>query len=395
LFLGDAQLVSSAITSNISDGLRSAIMTTAGISMMFYVSSQLALVSLLIVPPVALMGILYGRFVKKISKDVQNSLATLNTTTEEKISNIRTVKAFAQEQNEIKLYRTKLTNLLKLCYKESFYRGMFFGMTGLSGNAIVLSVLYYGETMLTNSTITFGNLSAFLLYAAYVGISMGGLTSFYSELNKALGASTRLFELIDRQPRIPIQGGKILDKKLSGDIIFKNVNFIYPTRIDSMILKNFNLHIPKNSVTAVVGPSGSGKSTLAALLLRLYDPNTGSILLDGYDLKELDPFWVKTQIGYVSQEPVLFNGTIKENITYGNKNASDDHIIQAAKQANILEFVEKMTHGFETYVGERGITLSGGQRQRVAIARALIKVFLKQFVLNYIHYLKLVFKNFI
>ncbi|KAJ8683403.1 hypothetical protein QAD02_019195 [Eretmocerus hayati] len=370
---GDAQLVSYAVTSNISDGLRSGIMTVAGISMMFYVSPQLALVGLSIVPPVAGMGILYGRFVRNISKDVQNSLASLNTTAEEKISNIRTVKAFAQETNEIEIYRTKLQDLLQLCYKESFYRGIFFGLTGLSGNVIILSVLYYGGCMLSDSAISVGSLSAFLLYAAYVGISMGGLSSFYSELNKALGASTRLFELIDRKPSIPIEGGKILDRELLGDIVFKNVSFSYPTRSDFMVLNDFNLHIPKNSNTAVVGPSGSGKSTLASLLLRLYDPITGSVLLDGHDLRELDPFWVKKQIGFVSQEPILFNGTIRENITYGSKDASEDDLLEVAEQANVLEFVQRMTDGFDTHVGERGITLSGGQRQRIAIARALIK----------------------
>ncbi|XP_014219848.1 ATP-binding cassette sub-family B member 10, mitochondrial [Copidosoma floridanum] len=370
---GDAQLVSSAVTSNISDGLRSGIMTTAGISMMFYVSPQLALVGLSVVPPVAGMAILYGRFVKKISKDVQNSLAVLNTTAEEKISNIRTVKAFAQELNEIETYGNKLKDLLKLCYKESFYRGSFYGLTGLSGNAIILSVLYYGGSMLSDSTITVGNLSAFLLYAAYVGISMGGLSSFYSELNKALGASTRLFELIDRQPSIPIEGGRIPKAELSGDIVFKGVDFAYPARSDSMILRDFNLQIPRNSMTAVVGPSGSGKSTVACLLLRLYDPVGGSVLLDGHDLRELEPRWAKRQFGFVAQEPVLFNGTIRENITYGSTDATEEDVLRAARQANVLEFVEKMPNGLDTHVGERGITLSGGQRQRVAIARALIK----------------------
>ena len=349
-------------------------MTSAGISMMIYVSPKLALVGLTIVPPVAAMGIVYGRFVRKISKDVQNSLAVLNSTAEEKISNIRTVKAFAQELSEIDNYCLKLGNLLKICEKESLYRGIFFGLTGITGHAIILSVLYYGGVMLSDSTISVGSLSAFLIYAAYVGISMGGLTSFYSELNKALGASTRLFELIDREPLIPIQGGKILDSKLTGDILFENVNFSYPTRNDSLILRNFTLEIPKNSITAVVGPSGSGKSTIASLLLRFYDPNSGSIFLDNNDLRILDPYWVKSQIGYVSQEPILFNATIKENITYGLKEVLEEDLNTAISQANVLEFVEKMKDGLNTLVGERGITLSGGQRQRVAIARALIKV---------------------
>ncbi|KAK2577027.1 hypothetical protein KPH14_011987 [Odynerus spinipes] len=298
---GDAQLVSSAVTSNVSDGLRSAIMTTSGISMMFYVSPNLALVSLSMVPVVAGMAIIYGRFLKRISRNVQDSLAALNAEAEERISNIRIVKASAQEIQEVKRYTVKLQDVLELCYKESLYRGMFFGITGLSGNAIVLSVLYYGGVMVSDSTITVGNLSAFLLYAAYVGISMNGLSSFYSELNKALGASTRLFELIDRKPKIPIQGG-------------------------------------------------SGKSTVALLLLRLYDPCEGRILLDNHDLRELDPMWVKSQIGVVPQESVLFSGTIRDNIIY-----------------------EKMKDGLNTIVGERGITLSGGQRQRIAIARALVK----------------------
>lgn len=370
---GDAQLVSSAVTSNVSDGLRSAIMTTSGISMMFYVSPKLALVGLSIVPVVAGMAIIYGRFLKKISRNVQDSLAALNAEAEERISNIRIVKASAQEIQEVQKYTFKLQNVLKLCYKESLYRGIFLGTTGLSGNAIVLSVLYYGGIMVSDSTITIGNLSAFLLYAAYVGISMNGLSSFYSELNKALGASTRLFELIDRKPKIPIQDGQVLKKELTGDIIFQNVNFYYPTRENSLILKDFNLHIPNHSITAIVGSSGSGKSTIVLLLLRLYDPCKGSILLDKHDLKELNPIWVKSQIGVVPQEPILFSGTIKDNIIYGTENVTEHDVEQIAKEVHILEFTQKMKDGLNTIVGERGITLSGGQRQRIAIARALIK----------------------
>ncbi|XP_074097686.1 ATP-binding cassette sub-family B member 10, mitochondrial [Cotesia typhae] len=334
---GDAQLVSAAVTSNISDGLRSSIMSLAGVSMMFYVSPQLACVGLAIVPPITGLAIVYGRFVKKISKDVQNSLAILATTAEEKISNIRTVKAFAQENNEIKRYSSKLDDLLNLCYKESFYRGIFFGLTGLTG------------------------------------ISLSGISNFYTELNRALGASTRLFEFIDRVPKIPIEGGIILDSPLSGDIKFDNICFKYPTRDDCWILNNFSLNLSAGSVNAIVGPSGSGKSTVALLLLRLYDPNSGDILLDNHNIKELNPSWVKSQIGFVSQEPILFNGTIKENIRYGSNDASDEDIMDAAKLANVLEFSRRMTEGLDTVVGERGVTLSGGQRQRVAIARALIK----------------------
>lgn len=357
-----------------SDGLRSAIMAITGVSMMFYVSPSLALLGLAIVPPVVIVAAVWGRVLKRVSKDLQSSLAVLNSTAEERIGNIRTVKAFAQEKREIDRYGAKLRDILELCYKESRYRGMFFGMTGLSGNAIVLSVLYNGVFMVSNSDITIGSLSAFLLYAGYVGISLNGLSSAYSELNKALGANARLFELIDRQPLIPTEGGRVLEEGLSGDVSFRDVFFAYPTRESVSVLKGFNLNIDKCSVTAIVGSSGSGKSTVASLLLRLYDPTRGSIHLDDHDLRSLDPAWVKSQISVVSQEPILFSGSIRDNILYGAESASNRDVEEAARLAHVLQFTEKMTDGLDTIVGERGIALSGGQRQRVAIARALIKV---------------------
>jgi len=371
---GDTQLISSAVTSNISDGLRSAIMAIAGVSMMFYVSPSLALLGLAIVPPVVGVAAICGRILKQTSKDLQNSFAILNTTAEERISNIRTVKAFAQEKREIDRYIAKLHDVLKLCYKESLYRGIFFGMTGFSGNIIVLSVLYNGVFMVSSSDITVGSLSAFLLYAGYVGISMNGLSSAYSELNKALGANSRLFELINREPLIHTQGGQILEKELSGNVIFQNVSFAYPTRETVLILKEFNLNIEECSTIAIVGCSGSGKSTVASLLLRLYDPIKGMILLNNHDLRLLDPTWVKSQISIVSQEPILFSCSIRENILYGMESATNSDVEEAARLAHVLQFTEKMTEGLDTIVGERGIALSGGQRQRVAIARALIKV---------------------
>ncbi|CAL7941557.1 unnamed protein product [Xylocopa violacea] len=370
---GDTQLVSHALTNNISDGLRSTVMSISGISMMFYASPKLAILGLAIVPPVAGLTIVMGRFLKQISRDIQDNLAMLNTIAEERISNIRTVKAFSKEISEIDHYSSQLGNVLKVCYKESLYRGIFFGLTGFSGNVIILSVLYYGGAMVADSALTIGSLSAFLMYSVYVGISLSGLSSFYSELNKALGANTRLVELIERESAIPIHGGKILDKPLSGDIEFQKVSFAYPTRGSTWVLKNFSIKISKCMVVAIVGASGSGKSTIASLLLRLYDPNLGSVLLDNYDLRSLDPAWVKSQISIVSQEPILFSGTIRDNILYGVEDSTKCDIEEVAKRAHVLEFTRNMPDGLDTVVGERGITLSGGQRQRVAIARALIK----------------------
>ncbi|XP_014481055.1 PREDICTED: ATP-binding cassette sub-family B member 10, mitochondrial [Dinoponera quadriceps] len=370
---GDTQLISSAVTSNVSDGLRSAIMAVTGVSMMFYVSPTLALLGLAIVPPVVAVAAVWGRVLKRVSKELQNSVAVLNATAEERIGNIRTVKAFAQEEREIDRYCGKLRDVLALCYKESLYRGLFFGMTGLSGNAIVLSVLYNGVFMVSSGDITIGSLSAFLLYAGYVGMSLNGLSTAYSELNKALGANARLFELINRQPLIPVQGGRVLPKELSGNVAFRDVSFAYPTRDTVPVLRGFDLNVNECSVTAIVGLSGSGKSTVASLLLRFYDPTKGSILLDNHDLRLLDPAWVKSQISVVAQEPILFSCSVRENILYGMEGASDADVLEAARLAHVLEFTEKMTDGLDTIVGERGIALSGGQRQRVAIARALIK----------------------
>nr|CAD7392551.1 unnamed protein product [Timema cristinae] len=373
----DTTLVSNSITQNVSDGLRSSIMAVAGISMMFYTSSQLAIVGLAIVPPVAGMAIVYGRYVRKITKSVQDSLADATQVAEEKIANIRTVKMFSQEERENQMYAEKIQKVLELLYREARASSLFYGLTGLSGNIIILTVLYYGGVMVSDQHITVGNLSAFLLYAAYIGVSIGGLSSFYSELNKGLGASTRLWELIDRTPAIPLKGGLVPITEPRGHITFQNITFRYPARPDSVILKDFTLDIMPGSVTAVVGASGSGKSTLASLLLRLYDPESGEVMLDGTSIRQIQVDWLRKHVGVVSQEPVLFSSSIKDNILYGASDPSQvttEQLIAVTKEANAHNFiVNTFSEGFNTKVGERGVMLSGGQKQRVAIARALIK----------------------
>ncbi|XP_071079228.1 ATP-binding cassette sub-family B member 10, mitochondrial-like isoform X1 [Haliotis cracherodii] len=372
----DASLVGQSVTNNISDGLRSIAQAVGGVGMMVYVSAKLTAISLGIVPPVALVSIIYGRYVRNITKQVQTSLADATQLAEEKVGNIRTVRAFAQEEKECAAYDRKISHVLKLSYKEALARGVFWGFTGMSGNVIVLSVFYYGGLMMTESQMTVGELSAFLLYAAYVGVSMGGLTTFYTELMRGLGASSRLWQLVDREPRIPVAAGLSPSMSPQGNINFNNINFHYPSRPETTIFSDLSLNVPSGSVTAVVGPSGSGKSTLGSLLLRMYDPTQGSVQLDGQDIRELNPTWLRNQIGTVSQEPVLFSCSIAENIGYGASNptaVTDDQIITAAKQANAYNFIQSFPEGFQTLVGERGHMLSGGQRQRVAIARAILK----------------------
>ena len=372
----DSQLVSQAVTQQISDGLRSALMTTAGIGMMFFMSPQLAFVSLGIVPPVAAWAVFMGRKVRATSRNVQDALAQSTHVAEERISNIRTVRAFARENLEIQRYANEMNNVLNQSVKEALVNAKFYGMTGLSGNMIILTVLYYGGSLVTSDVISVGNLTSFILYAAYVGIGFNGVSTFYAEMMKALGASSRLWEIIDRVPDIPISQGTVPDQPLSGFIKFDGVGFSYPTRPDLPVLQDLSLQVPPDHVMAVVGGSGSGKSTLASLLLRLYDPQKGRITIDNYDIKSLNPTWLRSQIGTVTQEPILFSSSIRDNIAYGAENpetVSQEEVEHAAKEANAHDFIMRFPDGYDTLVGERGVMLSGGQKQRVAIARAILK----------------------
>lgn len=238
-------------------------------------------------------------------------------------------------------------------------------------------MLYYGGTLVANNEITIGALTSFILYAGYTALSIGGLSNFYTELNKGIGAATRIWEIFDRDYAIPVRGGLTPVDKPRGEILFRNVTFSFPSRPTSVIVRDMCLSIPSGSVTSICGRSGSGKTTIATLLMRLYDPQQGSVLMDGRNLRELNPTWLRRHIGAVNQEPVLFSGTIRDNILYG---LNPDETVSAADfericdEAHVTAFVDGLPNGFETVVGQRGVLLSGGQKQRVAIARALIRV---------------------
>ncbi|XP_069840804.1 ATP-binding cassette sub-family B member 10, mitochondrial [Dendropsophus ebraccatus] len=373
----DTVLIGRSVTENLSDGLRALAQASVGVGMMFFVSPQLAMFVLSIVPPLAVVAVIYGRYLRKVSKLTQDSLAEASQLSEERIGNIRTVRAFGKEMLEMKKYDSKVDYVLELAYKEAFARAGFFGLTGLSGNLIVLAVLYKGGLLTGAAHMTVGELSSFLMYAFWVGISIGGLSSFYSELMKGFGAGSRIWELLDRKPLMPFNEGLLITpEKFRGALDFRDVSFMYPSRPDAPIFQGLDLSVPSGSVMAVVGPSGSGKSTLVSLLLRLYDPNTGSIHIDGHDVRDLNPLWLRSRIGTVSQEPVLFSCSISENIAYGAEDPStvtQEQIQRVAEVANAMGFIEKFPKGFDTVVGEKGVLLSGGQKQRIAIARALLK----------------------
>ncbi|XP_005320479.2 ATP-binding cassette sub-family B member 10, mitochondrial [Ictidomys tridecemlineatus] len=373
----DTALLGRSVTENLSDGLRAGAQASVGIGMMFFVSPALATFVLSVVPPMSILAVAYGRYLRNLSKATQDSLAQATQLAEECIGNIRTVRAFGKEVAEVEKYSHRVDHVMQLARKEAFARAGFFGATGLSGNLIVLSVLYKGGLLMGAAHMTVGELSSFLMYAFWVGLSIGGLSSFYSELMKGLGAGGRLWELLERQPQMPIDEGVTLrEKSFQGALQFKNVHFAYPARPEVPIFQDFSLSIPAGSVTALVGPSGSGKSTVVSLLLRLYDPLSGAVLLDGNDIRQLNPAWLRSKIGTVSQEPVLFSCSIAENIAYGAdcpSSVTAEQVERAAEAANAAAFIRKFPRGFHTVVGEKGVLLSGGQKQRIAIARALLK----------------------
>ena len=337
----DTIIVGKSITQNLSDGLRSLVSGAAGFGLMAYVSLKLTGILCLLFPPVAIGAFFYGRAIRNLSRKIQKNLGTLTKIAEERLGNVRTSQAFAGELLEVHRYNKQIRKLFELGKRESFISATFFSTSGLAGNMTILSLLYVGGAMVSNGTISIGDLTSFLMYTAYAGSSLFGLSSFYSELMKGVGAASRLFELQDRKPTIsPTVGTKVTSAR--GPIRFENLTFSYPTRPAVNIFNDLNFEIPQGTNVAIVGPSGGGKSTIASLILRFYTPTTGRILIDGKDITTMNVKSLRRKIGIVGQEPVLFSGTIAENIAYGKPNATRSEIIAAARKANcqfISDFV--------------------------------------------------------
>ncbi|KAJ7747751.1 P-loop containing nucleoside triphosphate hydrolase protein [Mycena metata] len=366
----DTSIVGESVTQNLSDGLRAVVMSTVGLGAMFYISPKLTMLMLVVVPPVSLGAVFYGRYLKKLSNQTQEAVGEMTKVASESLSALRTVQAYNAHAQEQGKFHERVNHVLSLAKKEATASALFFGATGWSGNVTLLSLLGYGGTLVSQGQISVGELTSLLLYTLYVGNGLSMLTSFFSSIMRGIGAGTRIFELLDRTPAIPPHKGVAVSAERRGLLKFENIKFEYPSRKGIDILKNFDLEIGVGESVAIVGKSGGGKSSVHSLLLRYYDPVEGKITFDGQDIREFSIESWRNVIGVVPQDPVLFTGTIASNIAYGNKDATREQIEQAAREAN-CEFVWGMPQGFDTPIGR--LSLSGGQRQRLAIARALLK----------------------
>lgn len=367
----DCSTLQNTVSVNISQGLRNLAQVIGGFAFMFYTSWKLSLVLLIIIPPVAGMAYYFGRRIRALSKEFQTTLAESSIVAEETISGLRTVKSFVQELNEVFRYQGALTKALVLARQRILVIAQFMTLAMVLGVSAISFVLWYGGREVISGSLTAGALVQFLLYLFVVAIGVGSLGSLWGDLMAGVGASHRIFEIIEREPAFADVGHT--PSLVSGEVEFSHVYFSYPTRLDVSVLNDLSFKISAGQVVALVGMSGCGKSTVASLIPRFYDPIKGSIRFDGEPVSDLKVSWLREQIGIVSQEPILISTTIEENIRYGKPEATDTEVLEAARSANTLEFIEKFPDGFKTRVGERGIQLSGGQKQRVAIARALLK----------------------
>jgi ABC-type multidrug transport system fused ATPase/permease subunit len=323
-----------------------------------------------------LVAVLFGKKVRKLSREAQDQIAESGTVVEETLQGITNVKAFTAEHYEVKRYDNNLQKAVRLGVKSSVFQGSFasFIIFGLFG-AIVL-VMWQGSHLLASGELSAGSFISFMMFTIFVGGSMGGFAEVYNQLQRTLGATQRVRELLQEtvEPLSTNEDDKIEESYLlSGNVRFEHIAFRYPSRKEVEVLKDINFEVQAGQKIAIVGPSGAGKSTLVSLLLRLYNPDSGAIYFDNHLFSDIPLTTLRRQMAYVPQDIMLFGGTIADNIRYGNPKAGQAEIEDAARRAFASDFIESFPEKYNTIVGERGIKLSGGQRQRIAIARAILR----------------------
>jgi ABC-type multidrug transport system fused ATPase/permease subunit len=370
----DVTLLQETLTTTLAEFIRQIIIIIGGTILLALTSVKLTLFMLAILPPMMILARIFGRFIRKYSKDVQKQVAESNTVVEETLQGIQSVKAYTNEYVEMKRYEKKTIEIADLGMKSGKYRGAFssFIIFGIFG--AISAVVWQGSRLMALGELASGDLFSFVIYSVFVGGNIGGLATLFTNIQKFIGATEDLFELFDEEEEDLYEIEDIQQEfQLKGSIQLKDLSFSYPSRPDEKVLQNISLDIAPNKLIAFVGSSGAGKSTLASLLLMLHYPNKGDLFYDGTDCHDIPLSVLRSQISLVPQDIFLFGGTIKENIAYGKPSASEEEILEAAQQANAMEFINRFPDKMLTLVGERGTQLSGGQRQRIAIARAVLK----------------------
>lgn len=368
----DVALLQSTFSITLAEFFRQIFILLFGIGILFFTTPRLTFFMLATFPILVLAVLFFGKYIRKLSKQTQDQLAQTNTIVEETLQSVSMVKAFTNEFYEVHRYKEALAESVKTALRAANYRGAFISFVVFAIFGGIVAVLWYGSNLVTQGEISIGELTAFVIYTMFIGGSIGGLGDLYGQIQKAIGSSERILEILAMDSEAELKN-TVTDLKLNGKISYKNIRFAYPTRPEMEVLKNLNLEIKAGEKIALVGQSGAGKTTITQLLLRHYHANEGSIFLDEKQISAYDLQAYRQNIGVVPQEVILFGGTITENIAYGKPNANFEEIKEAAQKANALQFIESFPQKFETIVGERGIKLSGGQRQRIAIARAILK----------------------
>jgi ABC-type multidrug transport system fused ATPase/permease subunit len=368
----DVNRLASVFSTTLAELIRQVLILLTGIVFLLVTTPKLSLTMLATFPLIVVGAMIFGRYVRTLSKSRQKSLAITNTVVEETLQNIQTVKAFTNESLEYNRYKSEMGNVVNTALKLSRYRAAFASFIIIVLFGVIFFILWFGATMVQKQEMTIGQLVSFISYTAIIGGAIGSLGNFYTEVIAALGGTERIREILNETTEVSVPA-HVNRPKVEGHIRFENVHFEYPSRPDVGVLKGVDMDIMPGQKIALVGQSGSGKTTIAALLMRLYEWQKGRILLDGKDIQSMDLSTYRSVFALVPQEVLLFGGTIRENILYGRPDASEEDLIHAAQTSNSYDFIQGFPDGFNTIVGERGIKLSGGQRQRIAIARAVLR----------------------
>jgi len=329
---------------------------------------------LIVVPIVIVPIVIIGRRVRRLSRAAQDKVGTLGGHGEETLNAVRTVQAFSQEERESRRFGALSERAFEAATAHALARASLGGCVIALVFGAIVAVLWVGGHDVLAGRITAGELAGFVFYAVVVASAAGGLSEIMGDLQRAAGATERLFQLLDTPRDVTAPAAPVpLPEPALGRVRLERVTFAYPSRPDQPVNDRFDLAVERGEKVALVGPSGAGKTSVFQLIMRFYDPGTGRVLIDGVDAREVDPQALRSRIGLVPQEPVIFSADAFDNIRYGRPDASDDEVRAAAEAAHAIEFLDRLPHGFSTFLGEKGIRLSGGQRQRIAIARALLK----------------------